>query len=46
MIILFGLQWMNDMNEASKRIARSLKPGGLLFAMVYIDEESFHNARV
>ena len=42
MIIIFGLHWMNDLNSAVERVFKSLKTGGILIAVIYIDDKAFY----
>lgn len=46
MIIFHGLQWMNDLDRAVEAAALSLKPGGLIFTLTYIENKDFFKLRL
>jgi SAM-dependent methyltransferase len=41
-----AIHWVNNIKTVAESIARSLKPKGLLLALIGIDIEDFHNLRV
>lgn len=45
-ISFWALHWVNDIKATTEAIARSLKPKGLLLAVVGMSKEDIYTARV